>query len=187
MITNLKDVLAADIIVIGESFEAGAIRALLESFSIQIRMHYIGNIKHLIALFEDKNYFHKIVIICCHGDHDGLLIPKLAPKLEKTMPFHERLTDANLDKIINLNGQLVINTGCYLGKENFAQIFLNKGAGYYIGSNNYIEASAIIVFITVFMYFYLTVQLPIDEAFSKAYNIDSETLMMQFMHPNKLL
>lgn len=168
MIVDLKDITAVDIIVIRDSIEFYAIRAILESLNIQTRTHYIGNVRHLMALLQKPGYLYKTIIICCHGDAEGLLLPELSAELEKNMPFHKRLNSSNLLEILDLDAHLVINTGCCLGREAFAQSFLAKGVSAYIGATCYIEASTMLVFIVNFAYFYFAKNLPRKEAFNKA-------------------
>lgn len=175
MITDTRDIQAVDIIDANGGNESYTIRCILESFGLQTRTHYIGNVKHLISILKNNNYLHEIIIICSHGSQDGILIPELSPELEINMPFHKKLTFEDLDAILNFNKQLVINTGCCLGKEIFANVFINKGAKAYIGATEYIEGNAIVPFLTMFFYFYICKKTPLYEAFKKAQNIDSQT------------
>ncbi len=179
MITDVNQVLTVDIIVLSNDIESHAFRAILESFNIQTRMHYIGNVKHLIALFQTPNYLYKNIIICCHGDKDGMFIPELSPELEEIMPYHKKLTPSNLSSFLNLHDQVVVNTGCCLGSENFAKSFLQRGAAAYIGASDYIEGNDTILFIVNFFYFYFVKSMSIKEAFHKAISIEEGSKMMK--------
>ena len=56
MIVDVKQAPIFDIIVLPNGdMDAHIIRAVLESFNIQTRMHYIGNVKYLMSLFQDPN------------------------------------------------------------------------------------------------------------------------------------
>ena len=171
MIAGLDQINCVDIIVINDAMGSFALRSILESFNIQSRMHYIGNVKHLISLFKAKDYLHKTIIISCHGGTEGLLIPELSEELEEKMPFHKALSASSLYEILNLNNSLVINTGCCLGKEEFAQSFIAKGANTYIGATDYIEATAMLMFVINFAYFHFVLSLSPTEAFNKALSI----------------
>lgn len=157
-----------DIIVIHDAKEASAIRSILEYFTIQIRMHYIGNVQHLISLFKAQDYLSKTIIISCHGDKEGLLIPELSKEIEEKMPFHKTLSAPNLLEMLNFNDSLVINTGCCLGKEEFAKSFIAKGVRTYIGATDYIEATTMLMFVINFAYFHFVLSLPPQAAFNKA-------------------
>jgi hypothetical protein len=184
MIIDITQVKAIDIIVISEGLEANALRAALEAFGIQVRMHYIGNVKHLISLLQNPDYLHRIIIISCHGDEESLLIPELSPELEVEMPYQRKLTPHDLSNILNLNNQVVINTGCCLGTKEFADSFLSKGASAYIGSEDYIEGGAIILFVITFLYFYVSKSLPIDKSFNQAQYIDDEMKFLKLWKKN---
>ncbi|WP_213158402.1 hypothetical protein [Parachlamydia sp. AcF125] len=168
MVTNIKQVRAADIIVISDKIEAFALRGVLEAFGVQVRMHYIGNVNHLISLLQGSNYLHKMVVISCHGNKEEILIPELAPELELDMLYRKGLTPRDLQEILSLDDQIVIITGCCLGSQAFAEKFLSKGAKAYIGAKNYIDGDAFLLFTVTFLYFYLTKSLTIKAAFKKA-------------------
>ncbi len=168
MIVDVKQITPVDILVMADSTESYAIRSILESFGIQTRTHYIGNVRHLISLLKEQDYLYETIIICCHGDKEGLLIPELSTDLEETMPFRKRLNALNLLEILSLNNRLVINTGCCLGNKEFAQSFLASGTRAYIGALDYIEASAMLMFVVNFAYFYFVMKLSIKDAFDKA-------------------
>lgn len=166
-----------DIIVIGDSIlEAYALRSILECFNIQTRIHLIGNVKHLVALFREGNYLYNTTIISCHGDKEGVVIPELSQELEENMPFHKNLNPSDFLKILNLSNQLIINTGCSLGTEKFSRSFLDKGASAYIGSTDDIEGTTMLAFIFNFMYFYFVMKLSLKESFHKAQSFLDEEI-----------
>lgn len=179
MITDITQVKAVDIIVLDTGCEAPAIREALEGFNIQTRMHYIGNVKHLISLLRSHDYLHKTIIISCHGEQGRMVLPELAQELERSMPYKRRLTSSDLLEFLNLKGHTVINTGCGLGHDEFAASFLAKGSKNYIGATDYIEGSAGLMFVIAFCYFYFSEGTTIDVAFDKAYNLDNETKLFK--------
>lgn len=188
MIIDINQVPLADIIVIDSTTqEAIAIRNALEVFGIQTRIHYIGNVKHLLSLLASKNYLHKIVIICCHGEQENLFIPELAPELEDDMPYHKILTPQDLSKILDLDNQIVINTGCCLGNERFAEVFLAKGCEFYIGSIDYIEGNAPLLFVTTLFYFQFCKNMSLEQSFDKASSVDDETKLFKLWHRPKFI
>lgn len=164
-----------DLIVIGDALEAVAIRGVLESFGIEVRCHFIGNVKKFISFLNGEETLEKIVIIACHGDENGMILPELGAEIEKEMPYHKILTATNCVDFLKLHNQIVLNTGCCLGNEKFANSFIQEGATAYIGSEDYIEGNAAAFFAVSFLYFYICKSLPLHEAFIKAKSLDDET------------
>ncbi len=179
MVVDREQVKTVDIIEVTTGLEAHAIRGVLEVLGLQTRIHYIGNVKHLISLLQNPTYLYKTVILCCHGDQAGLCIPELAPELEASMPHQKRLSSNDLLAMLNLNDQTIINTGCCLGSEEFANSFLAKGAKAYLGITDYIAGEAIIPFMINLFYFQFCKSLPINQAFEKAQNIDTDMKMFK--------
>lgn len=179
MIVAKAQVRSVDIIDLITGPESYTTRGILEVFGLQTRTHNIGNVSHLIALLENSAYLHAIVVFCCHGDQDGCFIPELAPALEIDMPYYKKLTAKDFATILHLKDQVVINTGCCLGREEFAQSFLSRGAKAYIGTTDYIEGNAILPFITLFFYLYICKNMSLEKAFGMAQDIDMETNMFK--------
>ncbi|MGI4776304.1 MAG: hypothetical protein ACRYE9_05265 [Janthinobacterium lividum] len=176
---NINDQEKIDIIELDCRNEANAMRSILENFNFQVRIHYIGNVQHLISIMKEPNYLHRIAIISCHGSNEGLLLPDLAPDIEQKMPFHKLITPENFDSFLSLNKQLIINTGCCLGNTNFARTFINKGATAYIGSTNYTEANSATLFVINFLYHYLCKKKALSKSHALAANIDEETRLFK--------
>src|SRR5262249_55631932 len=105
----------ADLIVLDDTLEAITLRGVLESFNIEVRCHFVGHVKQLVSLLDGSTPLAPLVILCCHGDEDGMVLPELALQLEKDMPYHTRLTAADCAEFLDLKENLVINTGCCLG------------------------------------------------------------------------
>lgn len=166
-----------DLIVIGEPLEAVALRSVLESFGVEVRCHFIGHVKRLVSFLNAEEFLYKVVILSCHGDERGIILPELAAELDKTMPYQGVLSASNCREFVRLKHQVVINTGCCLGKDDFADSFIKNGASAYIGFEDYPEGNAVVFFIISFLYFYLYKRLPLNEAFAKARSIDKETSM----------
>lgn len=172
---------AIDIVVINDSQEGMTIRSILESFGCIVRVHFVGNIQHFLSLFKDPNFLHPFLILSCHGNAEGLLLPELSPEIESQMPIHHVLTPKDVQTNLQFNQQIILNTGCCLGSKDFAETFIRQGAKAYIGVKNYIEGSAVISFITFFFYLHFVKKLPIEEAFHPAKNIDLETQQFQLL------
>lgn len=173
-----------DLIVLGNSLEAIAMRGMLESFGFEVRSHFIGNAKKLVSLLNTKENLYEILILSCHGNERGMLLPELAEELEKTMPYHKTLTATDCSEFLKLQNQVVINTGCCLGNEKFANSFIQQGAKAYIGPETYVEGNAALFFAISFLYFHLCNHLSLQEAFTKAKALDSETSLFS-LHQRK--
>jgi hypothetical protein len=164
-----------DLVVLGHALEAIALRSMLESFDLALRTHFVGNVKKLVSLLNGEDNLHEILILSCHGDERGMLLPELSEELEKEMLYHKVLTAKDCSEFLKLQNQIVINTGCCLGNEEFAKSFIQQGAKAYIGAETYVEGNAASFFVISFLYFHLCNNLSLQEAFTKAKSLDSET------------
>jgi hypothetical protein len=181
-----KPSIKVDILVLHEALEAIAIRSVLESFAIEVRCRFIGNVKELVSILGGQEQLHEIVVISCHGDERGIILPELYAELEKEMPSRRILTASNLAEFLKLQDQIVINTGCCLGKNNFAKSFVEGGALAYIGLETEVEGNAVMFFVISFFYFLLCKHLPLNDAFEKAKSTDKETSLVKLHQRNKL-
>jgi hypothetical protein len=172
-----------DLLVLNDVLEAVTIRSVLESFGIEVRCHFIGNVKKLVSLLSGEEPLHKIVIISCHGVEEGMILPELSEELEKEMPYHKILRTSNCAEFLNLQNKIIINTGCYLGKGNFAQSFLQKGASSYIGFEGAEEGDTVIFFVISLLYFYICKSLSLQNAFAKANSLET-TLAKLYLGKN---
>lgn len=173
-----------DIIVLYEALEALAMRSVLESFGVEVRCHFIGNVKKLVSLLSGAEPLYEIIIISCHGDEQGMILPELYVELEKEMPYHKVLTASDLAQFLKLQNQIIINTGCCLGNKNFAETFIQKGASAYIGLETYVEGNAALFFVISFLYFRLCNNLSVEDAFAKVSSHDETHLIKLYQKKN---
>ena len=164
-----------DLIVLGHALEAIALRSMLESFDLEVRSHFVGNAKKLVSLLNGEEDLYEILILSCHGDEEGMILPELSAELEQAMPYHKVLTAKDCAEFLELKNQVVINTGCCLGNEKFAKSFIQQGAKAYIGAETYVEGNAASFFVIALLYFHICNNLSLQEAFTKAKSLDSET------------
>jgi|GEM_PF-152303 len=164
----------ADLIVVGEALEAIALRSALEAFGVNVRCHFIGHVNALISCLNGKLPLSKIVIVSCHGEERGMILPELSSDLEKAIPYHRFLTGADCAAFLKLNDQIIVNTGCCLGTETFARSFIEKGAAAYIGFEGYPEGHAAVYQVISFLYFYLCHQYLLPVAFEKMISLGDE-------------
>jgi hypothetical protein len=164
-----------DLVILGDALEAIAIRGILESFGLEVRSHFVGNVKNLLPLLDGTENLHEILILSCHGDERGMILPELSEELEKVMPYHEILTSKDCTEFLKLQNQIVINTGCCLGNEKFANSFIQQGTKAYIGPETYVEGNTATFFVISLLYFHFCKNLSLQEAFIKTKSLDRET------------
>jgi len=160
--------------VIGEALEAIALRSALEAFGVNVRCHFVGHVNALISYLNGDISLSKTVIVSCHGEERGMVLPELSSDLEKTMPYHRFLTGTDCADFLKLNDQIILNTGCCLGTETFARSFIEKGAAAYIGFEGYPEGHAAVYQVISFLYFYLCYHHPLSVAFEKTVSLGDE-------------
>src|SRR5207245_1080059 len=61
---------------------AWTIRAALEDYGLQVRFFQVGQARHLVVALGGE-VTAPFVILACHGDEGRLLIPQLAPEIER--------------------------------------------------------------------------------------------------------
>lgn len=168
-----------DLIVIDEALEALALRAILESFGVEVRCRFVGNANILVTLLGRENQLQDLVILSCHGKKEGMLLPDLAPRLEAQMPYQKIVTAKHFLEFLELNGQIVMTTGCCLGQRKFADSFLQRGAAAYIGTEEYVDGASTALFMTSFLYYFTYKGQSLEEAFKKAKAQDQETALFR--------
>ena len=91
-----QPILFADIVSVDDTLEAVALRAVLECWNVRVSLHLVGQAADLVQIFDGTQSISKHVILSCHGDERGLLLPELDPSVEDTQPYHTVLTPDNL-------------------------------------------------------------------------------------------
>ncbi len=169
-----QPVLAIDIVCIDDALEALAIRSVLERWGAKVTLHLVGQAADIVRILGGAEVISKHIILSCHGDERGLLLPELASSVEETQPYHKVLTAANLREFLRLPDCLVINTGCSLGTPEFAAAFLESGCEKYIGAADYPEGDWTLFYVLRFFYELLCYNRDAKEAHQRAY-IKDET------------
>ena len=157
--------------------EPEAIRQTAEYFGYQVVVRYLGrpnDFLHLIRgedqLFNDLETW----IFSVHGDDGKFILPELDTSIyQEHEPRHPIGTETLADQI-TLHQQLILNTGCTLGNEPLAQLFISGGAQAYMGATDYVEGNAGLLFCIRFLYEWMKDN-ELASAFALAAAVDQET------------
>ena len=122
-----KPLARLDIVEIEDTLAAQALRGALECWGVQVTMHWVGMARDVVRLLGGEEKLYEIVVLMCHGNDKGLVLPALHPSIERRQPYHRALTPKDLEEFLKLPGLIVLNTGCSLGTEKFARSFLGAG------------------------------------------------------------
>src|SRR5215213_6091332 len=172
--TSWAEVVLIDI----ESGYGSVLRSALETFGLRISRVPVGQARHLVqALSEHAG--QQFIILACHGDERSLVLPELAPELERHQPFHRRLSPDNLRSFARFNGAAVIATGCDNGHPALALAVLDCGASSYVAPDGAPFGYASF-FAPLDLFYELTEQRSLAEAVSRLRRHDNELGMWQF-------
>lgn len=116
-----------------EGGPAGALRPALEAYGLRVDYTLVGQARHLIAALDRP--VAEYVILACHGDEGRILVPELAPSLERFQPTHGPWGPAEIRRYVRVSDATVISTGCETGTEELAEAFLDAGAAAYVAPN----------------------------------------------------
>lgn len=168
-----------DIINVDDALEALALRSVLEYWGCTVALHHIATAQHLVQALGGETALSKHIVLMCHGVELGLALPELAPEIAAQQPYQTALSPAHLKEFLHLPGCLVVNTGCLMGKPEFAAAFLQAGCHGYIGLTDYPEGSSSLFYVLHFFYELHVRNSSALIAHQKAAAHDAETQMFQ--------
>uniref|UniRef100_UPI00402ACA6C delta-aminolevulinic acid dehydratase n=1 Tax=Bacillus sp. DX2.2 TaxID=3073452 RepID=UPI00402ACA6C len=160
--------------------ESFAIRSTLEHFGARVTLHLIGRPNDLVDVLssEDLNEKTDYLILNFHGDEGRFCIPELGEDVyEEDEPRGEFFTIEDVKRCAKLQDTHIIASGCTLGIEELANVFLACGCQSYIAPDDYIDGNANLMFVIRFMYEIIQNKRSQQEAFTIAKSIDEETSM----------
>ena len=166
---------SVDFVDIHDNLEAVTLRSALEWWQVQVRLHPIGQAKDLVSVLGGSQHLAPIVILMCHGDDRGILLPELGAELEAEQPYHHVLTPTNVLECVHVPNRVVINTGCATGTTALADAFLGAGAQVYIGPEGYVEADASLFYMFQLCYEWICKGRPLLHAHARACAWDAQT------------
>ncbi len=172
-------VLHIDIVSVSDSLEALALHGPLEWRGAQVTTHWIGSGQDLIRVLGGSERLSKTVVLMCHGDSRGLVLPELHPSIDRTQPYHGALSPSDLREFLRLPGCTVLNTGCSLGSRAFADAFLSAGCKAYNGADGDPEGSASLFYCLHLFYSLICRKMPLRRAHGVARSQDQDTAIFR--------
>lgn len=142
------------IVAVGDALEANAVRATLEGLNYRTTTHWIGSRAELLKLLAGEIPTDDTVVLSCHGDEQGILVPEEPP-----------ITAADLRTHARLDGKTIVNLGCET--HAMAAAFHAAGASHYIAPTDSPDGTAALAFVTN-LFFLRTYDVPLDEAVRRA-------------------
>jgi hypothetical protein len=167
--------LAVDIVCIASDIEAFALRSALEWWQAQVTLHLPGMANDVVRILGGQERLSEYVVLTCHGNERGFILPELVEELESEQPYHGELTPSNLGEFLSLPGKVVVNTGCALGTAEFAKPFLRAGVRAYIGAVDYPDGDSVLFYTLHLFYGLLHHGASLEEAHAKARSHDQDT------------
>ena len=155
--------------------DGGVLRDVLERFGVRVSRTAIGQARHLVDALKDAERA-PYVLIACHGDERGIIIPPLAEEYERFQPFYERFGPAEVRRFARFDGSVVIATGCDTGSEPLAEAFLDAGAAAYLAPDGGLFGYAS-VFAPIFLFYELTEGRALEQAVERLQRHDAELAM----------
>jgi GNAT superfamily N-acetyltransferase len=173
---------SVDLAACSTGAEPYALRAVLESLRIRVNLVPVGQARHLVRLFDGSEASAPFLVLACHGEGSRILLPCLAPQVERFQPYHGSLGPQEIAACARLAGRTVICAGCDTGTPELAEAFLAAGCDAYLGPAGapFGYASTIVVAV---VFFELIQGRSIDSAVDKLAAIDSELAMWRLCRP----
>ncbi|GAA3130952.1 hypothetical protein JOF29_007537 [Kribbella aluminosa] len=142
------------IIAVGDALEANAVRATLEGLNYRTTTHWVGSRAELLELLAGEIPTDETVILSCHGDERGILVPEEPP-----------ITAADIHTHAHLAGKTIINLGCETS--HLAPAFRTAGTTHYVAPTASPDGTAALAFVTN-LFFLRTYNSPLPEAVQRA-------------------
>jgi hypothetical protein len=149
---SIKDIMDIDLICVEDTLETIALRGVLEWWNLNVNMHWIGSSNQLVDLLSHPHRLSTVIVLLCHGDERGLLLPELSQELEAVSRYRQSINAHEFRDFVDLPHKIVVNTGCDLGKPEYGTAFLQSGCSAYIGASGY-PAGADSLFYTIHFFY----------------------------------
>ncbi|PGK36456.1 delta-aminolevulinic acid dehydratase [Bacillus anthracis] len=172
------------VLIVGfnSDLEAQSIRASLEYFGARVVTYWIGRPKDFVEVLSGKNLYNDIhyIIFCFHGEEGKFVMEELGEDIYEQDEPRGYFGAAEINKYAKLHNTHIVNSGCTLGERKLAESFLRSGAKSYIGSINYVDGNAALMFTIRLFYGLINHEKTLECAFQEAKLIDEETHTFQF-------
>ncbi|HFK1473458.1 MULTISPECIES: hypothetical protein [Bacillus cereus group] len=157
--------------------EAQSIRASLEYFGAKVITYWIGRPKEFIDILSGKSLYNDInyVVFCFHGEEGKFVMEELGEDIYEQDEPRGYFGAEEIYKYAKLHNTNIVNSGCTLGEQKLAESFLRSGAKSYIGSIDYVDGNAALMFTIRLFYGLINHEKTLGEVFEEARLIDKET------------
>ncbi|HDR7381495.1 TPA: delta-aminolevulinic acid dehydratase [Bacillus toyonensis] len=157
--------------------EAQSIRASLEYFGARVVTYWIGRPNDFVEILSGKNLYNDInyVVFCFHGEEGKFVMEELGEDIYEQDEPRGNFGVKEIYKYAKLHNTHIVNSGCTLGEGKLAELFLYSGAKSYIGSIDYVDGNAALMFTIRLFYSVINHDKTLEEAFQEARLIDEET------------
>ncbi|MGH0676210.1 delta-aminolevulinic acid dehydratase [Bacillus luti] len=172
----------AIVVSFNSNLEAQSIRASLEYFGARVVTYWIGRPKEFIDILSGKGLYNDInyVVFCFHGEEGKFVMEELGEDIYEQDETRGYFGAAEIYKYAKLHNTHIVNSGCTLGEQKLAESFLRSGAKSYIGSIDYVDANAALMFTIRLFYGVINHKKTLEEVFQEASLIDKETRTFRF-------
>jgi hypothetical protein len=167
------------LVEVSNTLEALALRAALEWWGARVTLHLVGMAQDVVRILGGGEPLAEYVVLACHGDERGLILPELVPEVELEQPYHGAITAADFHEFLKLPGKVVLNNGCGLGRPEIAEAFLQAGVRAYIGASDYPDGDSSLFYAFHFFYGLIHNVASIEEAHARASAHDKGTQMFR--------
>lgn len=144
------------IIAIADALEATAVRAVLEGLNCRTTTHWVGSRAEAIRLLTGEIPIDEVVILSCHGDEHGILVPD-----------EPSITPGDVREQARLDGKTIVSLGCRTGSRDLSAAFLAAGTACYVAPSDYPDGTAALAFVSN-LFFLRGYGVPLDEAVRRA-------------------
>lgn len=166
------------VVMVDDMSEGLALRQAIEvvgGFEVPVDLVAVGRCAHLIAALCGEASDADHIILSCHGDDEGIILPELHQAIAAKEAYTGRFGAGAIEKEARLAGRVVLSTGC--STSVLAEAFLAAGASAYIAPTDYPEGPAPFAFAVTFYYHLLSLSENLRTAFEAARTVGGDAQM----------
>jgi hypothetical protein len=163
----VKKVPVSIIALPGGEAESTALRGVLEYFGYRVDMHLIGSRKEFIEILKGSIRTEQLIVLCCHGDNDGIVMGDEKP-----------VTPLDISQSIGLNSKSILNLGCSTGSKEFIDAFRkNAKCEAYIAPTGYPFGNTALLFAVHTLYACIQHKKKLKDSVKASRRFDKESAM----------